>query len=540
MSDFTSGTASKRLLASCIALWLAVAGVSIFLHGAMPLYSTRTLSVGWEMWLHGSWLVPLQNGVQYSHKAPLLYWLYHAGWAVAGVNDTWPRVLALIFGALALMLVYRLARALFPQRPDAAILAPWIVAGSTFFLLFALQLMFDVLLGLCVLAAFLALVRGDIYRGVPSWVGFALALGLGMLVKGPVMLLHVVFPVLLAPLWSEEARAAPARWYGRAALAIVGGLALFACWLVPALLQGDAAYREALLFKQTTGRIVQSFDHARAWWWYLAILPALAFPWALWPGGWRALAGARRDDIAGTKFLACWLLPTLLAFSLVSGKQAYYLVPELGGLAVALAAAIAARADSRWPRWYGWPPALVIIALGALTLALPWLPPRWITSPWVADLVADSRWIAWLIVAAGAALLVGARRPMRFVLQLGAASLIAGAAAHALFMHAFWPRYDLEPAALVLAQAQREGRPVLNIGTYEGEYQFLGRLERPLAELHRPDDIAAWLRAHPDGVVVQTGLRSPRRDGAPLHRQRFRSRWLEIWPAPAYRGVPDQ
>ncbi|HET7845458.1 MAG TPA: glycosyltransferase family 39 protein, partial [Xanthomonadales bacterium] len=247
MTDFSSGAAAKRVLAACIALWLVVAGVSIFLHGPMPLYSTRTLSVGWEMWHSGSWLVPLQNGMQYSHKAPLLYWLYHAGWAVAGVNDTWPRVLALAFGALALVLTSRLARALYPQRPDAAVLAPWIVAGSTFFLLFALQLMFDVLLGLFVLAAFLALLRGDIYRGVPSWIGFALALGLGLLVKGPVMLLHVVFPVLLAPLWSEQARAAPARWYLRAGLAVLGGVALFACWVVPVVLHGDPAYREALL-----------------------------------------------------------------------------------------------------------------------------------------------------------------------------------------------------------------------------------------------------------------------------------------------------
>jgi len=540
MSEFSSGAASKRLLAGCIALWLAVAGFSIFLHGPMPLYSTRTLSVGWEMWQQGSWLVPLQNGMQYSHKAPLLYWLYHAGWAVTGVNDVWPRALALIFGALALVLVSRLARALFPQRPDAAVLAPWIVAGSTFFLLFALQLMFDVLLGLFVLAAFLALVRGDIYRGVPSWIGFSLALGLGLLVKGPVMLLHVVFPVLLAPLWSEQARAAPARWYGRAALATLGGFALFAAWLVPALLQGDAAYREALLWKQTAGRIVKSFDHARAWWWYLAILPALAFPWVLWFGSWRALAGARRDDIAGGRFLGCWLLPALLAFTLSSGKQAYYLIPELGGLAVALAAAIAARADARWPRWYGALPALVIIALGAMTLALPWLPPQWITSPWVAQLANGSRWIAWFIVAAGAALLIGARRPTRFVLQLGAASLIAGAAAHALFMHAYWPRYDLAPAAQAIARAQREGRPVLNIGTYEAEYQFLGRLEKPLAELDRPEDIAAWRQAHPDGVIVQTGARTPKGVGTPLHRQRFRSRWVEIWPAPAYRGFPDQ
>lgn len=539
MSEFTSGAVSKRLLASCIALWLLVAGVAIFSHGPMPLYSTRTLSVAWEMWSQGSWLVPLQNGMEYSHKAPLLYWLYHAGWAVAGVNDVWPRVLALAFGAFSLVLVAQLARALFPQRTDAAVLAPWIVAGSTFFLLFAVQLMFDVLLGIAVMAALLALVRGDIYRGVPSWIGFSVAVGLGLLIKGPVMLLHVAFPVLLAPFWSTQAREATGRWYGRAALALLGALAILAAWLVPALLHAGAAYREQVLWSQTAGRVVHSFDHARAWWWYLAILPALAFPWALWPGGWRALAGARRDDIAGAKFLACWLLPTFAAFSIVSGKQAYYLVPELGGLAVALAAAIAARADARWPRWYGLPPALVIIALGALALALPWLPQAWLASPWLADLVHEPRWMAWPILAAGLALLVGARRPTRFVLQLGAAALVAGGAAYALFLHAFWPRYDLAPAAAVIAQAQAGGHPVANIGTYEAEYQYLGRLTRPLAELHADAAVARWTHEHPDGVIVHIGTPLRNATAEPLHRQRFRSRTLEIWRAADYPGTPD-
>src|SRR5690606_22912640 len=39
--------------------YAVVALVSIFLHGPVPLYSTRSLAVAWEMWDRGSWLVPL-------------------------------------------------------------------------------------------------------------------------------------------------------------------------------------------------------------------------------------------------------------------------------------------------------------------------------------------------------------------------------------------------------------------------------------------------------------------------------------------------
>ena len=70
-----------------IPLWLAAALVAIFQTGFMPLYSTRTLGVAWEMWNSGQFLVPYANGAPYSHKVPLLFWLIHAGWLVGGVGD---------------------------------------------------------------------------------------------------------------------------------------------------------------------------------------------------------------------------------------------------------------------------------------------------------------------------------------------------------------------------------------------------------------------------------------------------------------------
>ena len=60
----------------------------------LPVDETRYLTVAWEMWLRGDFLVPYINGEPYSHKPPLLFWLIHLGWAVFGVNDWWPRLVA--------------------------------------------------------------------------------------------------------------------------------------------------------------------------------------------------------------------------------------------------------------------------------------------------------------------------------------------------------------------------------------------------------------------------------------------------------------
>ena len=68
-------------------------------------------------------------------------------------------------------------------------------------------------------------------------------------------------------------------------------------------------------------------------------------------------------------------------------------------------------------------------------------------------------------------------------------------------MRALAPRYDVKPMAQAIKAVQDAGRPVANAAKYHAQYQFLGRLEKPLAEVHGPQ-IAAWLAAHPDGYVV--------------------------------------
>src|SRR3569833_382645 len=73
-----------RALWPWLPLWTAMALLAIFAHGPMPMFSTRTLAVAWEMWAHGHWLVPHINGDPYSEKVPLLFWVVHAGWAVEG------------------------------------------------------------------------------------------------------------------------------------------------------------------------------------------------------------------------------------------------------------------------------------------------------------------------------------------------------------------------------------------------------------------------------------------------------------------------
>jgi 4-amino-4-deoxy-L-arabinose transferase-like glycosyltransferase len=321
--------------------WTAVALVSIFLHGPVPLYSTRSLAVAWEMWDRGSWLVPLFNGAPYSHKTPLLPWLIHAGWLVGGVNDVWPRLLMVLLGGIVVAQAGVLARRLYPQRVGIAANAAWAMAGFWYFFLFGLQVMYELPLAVAVLGGLIALCRRDGEAWRPWWPGVALAIGFGLLAKGPVALLHLGVPLLAARWWHPAAQAEGRRFAKSALLALLGGIVLFALWLLPALLLGDPEYREALLVTQTAGRIKDSFDHAEPWWWYAPTLLVLMAPW-WWQGWWwRQVPALWRDP--ANRFAWTWVIGMVLCFSLISGKQPYYLLPDFAGFALLLAVAADAR-----------------------------------------------------------------------------------------------------------------------------------------------------------------------------------------------------
>nr|WP_283255915.1 glycosyltransferase family 39 protein [Dyella humicola] len=500
----------------------------------MPLYSTRTLAVAWEMWNHQHWLVPHINGTPYSEKVPLLFWMIHAGWLVFGVNDIWPRVLEVIFGGAQLVLVSVLAQRLFPNRPWVAKGAPWILLALGYAFLFGLQIMYEVLLAVWVLAALLCLTP-KAHRAEPRWLLFGLCVGAGLLTKGPVMLLHVAFPWLLGPLWNDWARDNRARWYGRGLLSVLLGGTLLLAWALPAGFSGGEAYRQRLFFTQTAGRVVDAFDHARPFWWYLPAIPGLLFPFSGWPRAWAALITLRRPLDMGLRFSLCWLLPVMLAFSFISGKQLYYPLPEYAGAALLVAGAIAVLRDQRpalaTNPWLGtWPLGVGGILFGAFLFALPVLVAHNdLHGEWFDSSQRYSRFFSVVFVLLGALLLLRGRGEVR---RLAFAGLVGTLALNTLFTLTTWQNFDLRPSAHLLGAADADGRAIGYLGTYEGQFHFEGRINRPIARLSEGESLQQFAREHPDGLIVANPEKLEASDlRYPLLVQPFRSSWIVIWPA---------
>ncbi len=515
-------------------LWLVLIGAALTLRPLLPVDETRYLAVAWEMWLRGDFLVPHLNGETYSHKPPLLFWLMQAGWSVFGVNGWWPRLVAPLFGLGSLFLTVSLARRLWPGREEIARLAPVLLIGALFWATFTTLTMFDMMLALFTLAGLHGILtawRGRLARGIAV---LAVAIGFGVLAKGPAILLHLLPVSLLAPLWGPALAAAEtgqrttapswSRWYAGVVAAVLIGAAIGLGWAIPAALRGGPDYTEAIFWGQSAGRVVNSFAHGRPWWWYLAALPVMILPWMIWPALWRA--GRRGRGVLATgagRFCLVWFVPAFLVFSAISGKQPHYLLPEFPALALVAAAILSGQASASRRDLI---PAVVFFGLiGFAALIVPILPVD--LPPRLSALVPA--WGALLLAAA-----IGgwfAARPSTET----SAQILAGltvtlvVTVHLIASPLLVKAHDVEPVARRLAEWQEAGHPLAHIGKYHGQYQFAGRLKAPIIEIEAVD-AAAWLAVHPDGKVVTYTRNRADAEGADLVAP-FRGKWVEVWDA---------
>ncbi len=520
-------TANARATAVALALLAAYLAASL-VRPVLPIDETRYLAVAWEMWLRGDWLVPHLNGEPYSHKPPLLFWLIAGGWSLTGVNAWWPRVVMALFALGSLFLAARLARLLFPERADAPGNAVVLLAASLPWAYFATAVMFDLVLSFFVLLGCVGLALAWRGGGRAGWLLYALGLGGGLLTKGPVVFLHLVPVALLAPAWMGRGRPPAREWYRGLLLGVLGGGGIVLAWALPAALAGGDAYREAIFWTQSAGRVTESFAHREPWWFYLAALPVVLAPWWSWPALWR---GGLRTVWAesGVRFCLVQVGAALLVFSLVSGKQEQYLLPEVLVLAV-LGGAFLTRAGEPPRRRDTVVPALVLLAVGAaLALSAGWLVPR-LAPAWSLE---PLRLAGLLVVLLAVGLLVW--RPRRSAAALQGVALAGGAAFAALAVGlavAARPAFDLEPVAARLRMLEAQGLPLANEGKYHGQFHFAGRLQRPI-EAVGGEDAPEWLRAHPTGRMVVYYRTEPYPGpGRVEYRQPYRGQTLAIVAPP--------
>ena len=293
-----------------------------------------------------------------NNKPAGIYWLQAASVALfsnAESNAIWPyRLPSLLAASGAALLVFGLGQGLVGR--EAAFIGAALLAASIGTVIEAHLAKTDAALLACVAAAQLAL--GRIYlharsgaANVSDW-RFALlfwaALGLGILIKGPVAPLVAGLTALALSLADRDAR-----WL--AALRPLPGFALLAIMVLPWLF-AISSVTEGSFIKDSLGRdflgklIGAQESHGAPPLYYLLLLAVTFWPGALFLGHAAGWAWQQRRAPA-ERFLIAWAVPFWFLVELVPTKLPNYLLPAYPALALMIGSALVAASEGHVIGW---------------------------------------------------------------------------------------------------------------------------------------------------------------------------------------------
>ncbi len=523
----------RRTALMIVAVWIILTLLALLGRHVMAINETRYLSVAWEMWLRGDLLVPHLNGEPYHHKPPLLFWLINLSWRLFGVSEWAARLIPALIGVAGALLAMPLSALIWPAKPRLRSLAGWVLFSMLYWTIWSTAVMFDLLIAVCAEVALLGIILAWRGHRFPGWLIAGVGIGLGILAKGPVILVYVLPVMLLAPWWIREQRPHSwLAWYGGVAAAIALGATIGLSWALPAAAAGGEAYSSHLLWGQTADRVVNSFAHRRPLWWYLPMLPLLLFPWSLWPPLWRGIRQRWRQGWnSGERFALIGAGTGLGIFSLISGKQLHYLLPLFPLLALFSSQAMSEAEGHRVRLLSIVLPVVPLLLFGVALILVSTTDLMHGHVPWATQLTPWSGAIIVLLLI----LALPASRWLTTSLWPGFACLLFLGAVLPGSLSGITRNYELNGIATVINDMQRQGRSVAVFGKYHGEFNFVGRLEQPIETLRLPG-FADWLVRHPDGVLVLNLDKQPSEDDAGMHYwQHYRSSYLVLRDAASWK-----
>jgi dolichol-phosphate mannosyltransferase len=297
----------------------------------------RQAEVPREMLAHDDLLMPRMLGQPYYEKPPLQYWLTAASYTLFGVHPWAARLIPALAAWFTVLFSYLWGRRWLGSR--AAFLGGLVLCLSVGFIAMGRTVILDSLLTACVAASWYTAHRAVAEAPLRWrwWLLSALICGLGILSKGPVALILLIFP-LGAYQCLNAGAARPRLWPWCYYLGVV--LLVAAPWYL-AMALNDPSFVSQFLWKANVVRFVEAYDHKQPWWYYLPLLFTATLPWSLlWTWlGYFLCADSRRVVMLRTPalgFCAVSVAWCLVFFSLSGCKSPFYVAPALPPLALML------------------------------------------------------------------------------------------------------------------------------------------------------------------------------------------------------------
>ena len=468
--------------------------VAIYFRPLMIIDETRYISVAWEMYSSGDYLVPHLNAVPYDHKPPLLFWIIVGIWKIFGVNEIIVRFVPFLFASGVVIIGAKIYQLLWKDDKDGLELFSYVMVGMVVFDFYSTLLMFDVMLSFFVALAIYGGLKALLDDKLSSYLILTFAIGFGILAKSPVILAHLLPLYLFASFYSPKK--VKISFYIKGLLAVIAGILIALIWAIPAAKAGGDEFAYGIFWGQYAGRAVNAFAHKRAFWWYLPWIPVILMPWIFYRGFWSGLKELLTNRLDfGLKAILTWIVGTLIIFSIISGKQLGYIVPEF--LAFGLLATRAISYAKKGNRAYV--VASIFLLIGIALIIAPWFIKGYIR------VFLDTK----ALIISGAILVIYAlylalykfksKKEIIRAISLGALLIIF--ALH-YSINLYLKSQDLTNFSKVIASLENSGIKVAHFGKYHDQYHYIGRLKEPLIIVKNSKEIKEYIKNNPNGAII--------------------------------------
>ena len=327
-------------------LWTTVIVAAIVFFwglGSMDLLSLnegrRALAIQ-EMVSSGNWLLPHLNGELYLTKPPLLYWLSSSLGFIWGVNEWTLRLPSALAAIAVLIMVYRYA--LQQSGKWAALFAVQLLIANLGFAMLGRRAEIEMLLTALCVGSLLSALQYIQSQSSKNWIILSyFLLALALMTKGPLVILLVTLPLLIAAIYSKNPHIKAVLLSGRGWLIfLIVGLTWYAIvsWQLGFDIWATIAKRDMLDKMQS--------ESAKP---ILSYLAWIAVDFMLLIGlflvGVKEFFKQQFQQSRQLVLLVATILP-LIIFSLFSNKHAKYLLPIYPLIAILLAIKLAAIFDA--------------------------------------------------------------------------------------------------------------------------------------------------------------------------------------------------
>jgi len=328
--------------------------------GVTETSEARYAEIAYEMYQSGDYLHPRLLEIQHYHKPPVTYWITALSYHIFGSNAFGARFFLQIMILIQMWLVFRLS-VMFTRDKTIAITATLIYISFPAVLISARALTTDAFLNTFVLLSVFFWAKRRI-TGNTLWLYLTyLSLGLGFMTKGPVVF---IIPAVTLPLINHLFPLKHKKQFIHHITGMMVFLFSGVSWYL-FLVWENPAFLDYFVIDHTINRFATNqFHRGEPFWFYLAFVPALSFPWlilAIWHSSKKL-----KSPFTYKRVLWLWIALPLFFFSLSTSKLILYVLPVFPAIAIIAASAwqhLPGKIRKRWSMALALYHILIIVAL---------------------------------------------------------------------------------------------------------------------------------------------------------------------------------